>query len=310
MRRVKVSEFGSRESLTVTTDPAPEPAPHEALVRIHAAGVNPYDWMTRAGNGANVDLPWVPGWDFSGVITAVGNDVTGFHVDDAVFGMLADERGTYTEYAAIPGSNLVRKPRTVSHMVAAGAPMAALTAWQALFDAGRLHPTQRVLIHAAAGGVGHLAVQLADWIGAYTIGTASASNEAYLDDIGLDEFINYRDARFEDIVSPVDLVIDAVGGDIFERSIEVLRTDGHISKLPGPLTTDESDLLARSGVCGSYPVVQWRPEQLRTIARFLEEDELDVRIDSVHPLDSVEAAHRRSESGHARGKIILDVLVE
>jgi NADPH:quinone reductase-like Zn-dependent oxidoreductase len=150
-------------------------------------------------------------------------------------------------------------------------------------------------------------VQLADWIGAYTIGTASASNEAYLDDIGLDEFVNYREERFEDVVSPVDLVVDAVGGDTFERSIEVLDSGGHISKLPSPLTTDESDLLARSGVSGTYPVVQWRPEQLRVVAHLLEEDELDVRIDSVHPLDRAAAAHRRSESGHARGKVVLQM---
>jgi NADPH:quinone reductase-like Zn-dependent oxidoreductase len=307
MRRVEVSEFGGRKSLTLTTASVPEPAAHEVLVRIHAAGVNPYDWMTREGNGADVDLPWVPGWDFSGVITAVGDDVTGFHVDDAVFGMLADERGTYTEYAAIPATNLVRKPRTIPHTVAAGAPMAALTAWQALFDAGRLRPTQRVLIHAAAGGVGHLAVQLAAWVGAYTIGTASASNEAYLDDIGLDEFVNYREERFEDAVDPVDVVVDAVGGDTFERSMRVLTTDGHISKLPGPLTADESDLLARRGVSGTYPVVQWRPEQLRTVAQLLDDDGLDVRIDSVLPLDRAAAAHRRSESGHARGKVVLQM---
>lgn len=305
MKRVEVPAFGGRDSLTVTTASVPDPAPHETLVRIHAAGVNPYDWMTREGDGADIDLPWVPGWDFSGVVTAVGDDVTGFHVGDAVFGMLADERGAYAEYAAVPATNLVRKPRTVSHVVAAGAPMVALTAWQAMFDAGELRPTQRVLIHAAAGGVGHVAVQLARWIGAYTIGTASGSNEAYLVGLGLDEFVNYRQERFEDVVDPVDLVVDAVGGDTLQRSIEILETGGHASKLPAPLTADESDLLARSGVSGSYPVVQWRPEQLRSVAHLLDEGELDVHVDSVFPLARVAAAHRRSESGHARGKVVL-----
>jgi NADPH:quinone reductase-like Zn-dependent oxidoreductase len=240
-------------------------------------------------------------------VVALGDGVTALEVGDEVFGMLADQRGTYAEYAAIPASNLVPKPEALSHVAAAGVPMVALTAWQALFDAGGLRPDQRVLVHAAAGGVGHMAVQFADWIGARTVGTASGSNEAYLAALGLDEFVNYRTERFESIVDPVDVVVDAVGGETFERSVEILGPGGYVSKLPAPLTDAEIELLAERDVDGSYPVVQWRPDQLRSISNLLDAGVVEIRVDSVFPLKEVTAAHERSESGHAHGKVVLEV---
>jgi NADPH:quinone reductase-like Zn-dependent oxidoreductase len=306
MEAVRVHRFGGVESLRVESLPVPTPSATEVLVRVRAAGVNPYDWMTREGSGADVSLPWIPGWDLSGTVDAVGSDVRAFDVGAAVFAMLADQRGTYAEYVAVPAANLVPKPETATHVEAAGVPMVALTAWQALFEAGRLRPDQRVLIHAAAGGVGHVAVQLANWVGAETVGTASGANRAYLDTLGLDEFVNYREQRFEEVVDPVDLVVDAVGGETFVRSLDVLAPDGHVVTLPRPLTDAESELLTERGVSGSYPVVQWRPEQLRSVAGLLDDGRLDVRVDSVFPLDDVVSAHERSESGHARGKVILE----
>jgi NADPH:quinone reductase-like Zn-dependent oxidoreductase len=306
MEAVRVHRFGGVESLRVESLPVPTPSAAEVLVRVRAAGVNPYDWMTREGSGADVSLPWTPGWDFSGTVDTVGSDVRAFDVGAEVFGMLADQRGTYAEYVAVPAANLVPKPETATHVEAAGVPMVALTAWQALFEAGRLRPNQRVLIHAAAGGVGHVAVQLANWVGAETVGTASGANRAYLDTLGLDEFVNYREQPFEEVVDPVDLVVDAVGGETFVRSLEVLAPDGHVVTLPRPLTDAESELLTERGVNGSHPVVQWRPEQLRSAARLLDDGRLDVRVDSVFPLDDVASAHERSESGHARGKVILE----
>jgi NADPH:quinone reductase-like Zn-dependent oxidoreductase len=306
MEAVRVHRFGGVESLRVESLPVPTPSAAEVLVRVRAAGVNPYDWMTREGSGADVSLPWTPGWDFSGTVDTVGSDVRAFDVGAEVFGMLADQRGTYAEYVAVPAANLVPKPETATHVEAAGVPMVALTAWQALFEAGRLRPNQRVLIHAAAGGVGHVAVQLANWVGAETVGTASGANRAYLDTLGLDEFVNYREQPFEEVVDPVDLVVDAVGGETFVRSLEVLAPDGHVVTLPRPLTDAESELLTERGVNGSHPVVQWRPEQLRSAARLLDDGRLDVRVDSVFPLDDVVSAHERSESGHARGKVILE----
>jgi NADPH:quinone reductase-like Zn-dependent oxidoreductase len=310
MQAVRVHEFGGRDHLRVETVARPEPAATEVLVRVRAAGVNPYDWMTRDGEGADVTLPWIPGWDVSGRLEAVGADVTTVAPGDAVFGMLADQRGTYAEYVSVSAENLVSKPPTVSHTTAAAVPMVGLTAWQALFDAAGCKPGQRVLIHAAAGGVGHAAVQLANWIGATTIGTASASNRSYLKDLGLDEFVNYRDVRFEEVVDDCDVVLDLVGGETFERSVAVLRPGGYLAKLPGPLTDREWTLLDDADLDGSYPVVQWRPEQLRTLSVLLETGALDVRIDSVYPLGDVVRAHERSESGHAKGKIVLEVATD
>lgn len=226
---------------------------------------------------------------------------------DDVFGMLADERGAYAEYVSVPATDLVQKPRAVSHTTAAAVPMAGLTAWQALFDAAEFQPGQRVLVHAAAGGVGHIAVQLANWVGATTVGTASASNRAYLEGLGLDEFVNYREQNVEDVVAPCDVVLDLVGGDTLERSVDLLRPRGFIAKLPAPFTDPEQTLLDEANVRGVYPVVQWRPDQFRAISTLLETGALDVRIDSVFPLEEVASAHERSESGHARGKIVLDV---
>lgn len=310
MQAVRVHEFGGRDQLRVETIARPEPAATEVLVRVRAAGVNPYDWMTRDGEGADVTFPWIPGWDISGTVEAVGTDVTSVAAGDDVFGMLADERGTYAEYVSVPATNLVSKPPTVSHTTAAALPMVGLTAWQALFDAAECKPGQRVLIHAAAGGVGHVAVQLANWIGATTIGTASATNRSYLEGLGLDDFVNYRQERFEDVVDDCDIVLDLVGGEIFKRSVEVLRPGGYVAKLPEPLTDAERSLLADFDVDGSYPVVQWRPEQLRTLSVLLEAGAFDVRIDSVYSLEDVVSAHERSESGHAQGKVVLEVATE
>jgi NADPH:quinone reductase-like Zn-dependent oxidoreductase len=307
MQAIRIHAFGGREQLERETVDQPEPRADEALVRVEAAGVNPYDWMTREGEGADVTFPWIPGWDVSGVVEAVGTDVSNIAIGDDVFGMLSDERGTYAEYVSVPATDLVSKPPAVSHTTAAAVPMVGLTAWQALFDAAGCKPGQRVLIHAAAGGVGHVAVQLANWLGATTIGTASAANRPYLDELGLDEFVNYREERFEDVIEDCDVVLDLVGGETFERSIDVLHPGGYLAKLPGPLTDAERALLADSDIDGSYPVVQWRPEQLRTLSTLLETGTLDVRIDSAYPLEDVVSAHERSESGHARGKIVIEM---
>jgi NADPH:quinone reductase-like Zn-dependent oxidoreductase len=310
MQAVRVHEFGGRDQLRIETVDRPEPAATEVLVRVRAAGVNPYDWMTRDGEGADVTLPWIPGWDVSGTVDAVGADVTSVAPGDAVFGMLADDRGTYAEYVSVPETNLVPKPPGLSHTGAAAVPMVGLTAWQALFDAAGCRPGQRVLVHAAAGGVGHVAVQLANWIGATTIGTASATNRSYLEGLGLDEFVNYRDARFEAVVDDCDVVLDLVGEETLERSVGVLRPGGYLAKLPRPLTDRERALLDDADLDGSYPVVQWRPEQLRTLPVLLETGALNVRLDSVYPLGNVAKAHERSESGHAEGKIVLGVATE
>lgn len=306
MKAVRIHEFGGREALQLESVPKPTPSLGEALVKVHAAGVNPIDWKTREGVGLDVELPYTLGWDLSGTVEAVGDSVSSVSVGDDVIAMVP-EWGTYAEYVAVPVATLIPKPSSLSHIDAAGAPLVGLTAWQALFDEAELRPGQRVLVHAAAGGVGHLAVQLANWNGAYTIGTASDANRGYLDQLGLDEFVNYRDEAFESVVDQVDVVVDAVGNDVTVRSSETLNSGGHITKLTAPVSDEESRRVMAADGSLSYLLVQRRTEQLRTLALLLETGDLKIRVDSVFPLEEVDAAHERSESGHAKGKVILDV---
>jgi NADPH:quinone reductase-like Zn-dependent oxidoreductase len=306
MKAVRIHEFGGREALQLESVPKPTPSLGEALVKVHAAGVNPIDWKTREGVGLDVELPYTLGWDLSGTVEAVGDSVSSVSVGDDVIAMVP-EWGTYAEYVAVPVATLIPKPSSLSHIDAAGAPLVGLTAWQALFDEAELRPGQRVLVHAAAGGVGHLAVQLANWNGAYTIGTASDANRGYLDQLGLDEFVNYRDEAFESVVDQVDVVVDAVGNDVTVRSSETLNSGGHITKLTAPVSDEESRRVMAADGSLSYLLVQRRTEQLRTLALLLETGDLKIRVDSVFPLEEVDAAHERSESGHPKGKVILDV---
>ena len=240
MRAVIQQRFGGPDVLEVTHVPRPAPLPTEILVRVHAAGINPVDWKSRAGSGmAGVlgDPPFVLGWDVSGVVEEVGFGVTTLAVGDEVYGMPWFPRaaGAYAEFVTAPARQFARKPRTLSHPQAAAVPLAALTAWQILFDTADLQSGQRVLIHAAAGGVGHFAVQLAKHRGATVIGTASARHHGWLQSIGADQLVDYNTTRFEDVVSDIDLVVDLVGDahDTSRRSLTVLRPDGLLVAVPG-----------------------------------------------------------------------------
>ncbi len=211
MQAVRFHSYGGPEVLVLEEVPRPQAGAGEVLIRVHAAGVNPIDWKVRAGHVKDWlphRLPLIPGWDVSGVVEAVAPGVTTFKVGDAVYGMLDFMRnGAYAEYVAARTGELVRKPRSIDHVQAAAVPLAALTAWQSLFEVASLAPWHTVLIHAAAGGVGHFAVQFAKWKGAKVIGTASANNESFLRELGADEVIDYRTTQFEEVVREVDVVL-------------------------------------------------------------------------------------------------------
>lgn len=307
MKAVRVHEFGGVENLEIESIPKPTPAPDEALVRVRAAGVNPIDWKTREGNGADVELPWTVGWDFSGTVEEIGDQVTSVQPGDDVYAMVAGQAGTYAEYITVPSYNLAPKPASLSHTEAAAVPLVSLTAWQALFDEAGLGPDQRVLIHAVAGGVGHVALQLANWIGTFIIGTASAPNRKFLSELGLDEFVEYNENKFEDVVDRVDVVLDGVGGHVFDRSAEIINSGGHIARLVGPLSDAELELVESRGATASYPLVYWRPDQIRAISHLLDLGILNPHLDSVFPLEDVASAHRLSQTGHTRGKIVLQI---
>ncbi|MET7756505.1 NADP-dependent oxidoreductase [Streptomyces sp. NPDC005389] len=307
MRAVVVEQWGGPENLVEREVERPEPGLGEVLVRVHAAGVNPVDWKTRAG-GALIEWGAVPavGWDVSGTVEAVGPGVGILRPGDEVFGMplFPRQAGAYAEYVVAPARHLARKPASLTHVEAAALPLAALTAWQALVDAADVRPGERVLVHAAAGGVGHLAVQIAKARGAYVIGTASAGKHDLVRELGADEVVDYRETPFEDVVSDVDVVLDGIGGETAERSLKVLRDGGRLITLPGP----DDVPAAQDGVRASWVLVEPDHLGLREIAALVESGRLRPVVDVVVPLAEAAKAHTIGERGRTTGKIVLAVV--
>ncbi|MQY11342.1 2-haloacrylate reductase [Streptomyces sp. RB5] len=314
MRAVTISEFGGPEVLTVGEVARPEPLPTEVLVRVRAAGVNPVDWKTREGQGmAGLQtFPLILGWDVSGVVEAVGFGVTTLKPGDEVYGMPWFPRaaGGYAEYVTAPARQWARKPATLDHAHAAAVPLAALTAWQSLVDTAGVRAGQRVLITAAAGGVGHFAVQFARHLGAHVIATASAARHAWLKELGADEVVDYTTTRFEDVVRDVDVVIDLVGDahDLTStRALTVLRPGGLLVAVPSGVSPD----LAKAGEAVGVRVTPYLVEPdgtaLATIAGLIDAGEVAVEVEETFPLEQAAQAHTRVEAGRTRGKVVLTV---
>src|SRR6266851_4676498 len=227
MKAIRIHNYGGPEALQYEDAPRPKPQAGEVLVRVHAAGVNPIDWKVREGHMKDFwphKFPLILGWDLSGVVEEIGAGVSRFKKGDEVYSVPDVSRnGAYAEYIVVRESEVALKPKALHHIRAAAVPLAVLTAWQALFDTVQLQPRQRVLIHGAAGGVGHFAVQLAKLKGAHVVGTASAKNHEMLNKLGADELVDYTIQRFEDVTRNIDVVLDTIGGDTQERSWQVLK---------------------------------------------------------------------------------------
>jgi NADPH:quinone reductase-like Zn-dependent oxidoreductase len=281
------------------------------LIRVAAAGINPVDSKTRRGGGyprAVGEPPFILGWDVAGVVEETSRSLTRFAVGDRVFGMPWFPRlaRAYAEYVTSPARQLARTPDGLTDEQAGGLPLAGLTAWHSLVDVAGVGEGDRVLIHAAAGGVGHLAVQIAKARGAYVVGTARAEKHDYLRELGVDEPIDYTAAPFEEVVSEVDIVLDAIGGDEYgRRSLQALREGGLLIVLPGGVT----DAVATAGREQSKRAsgVQVEPDYcgLESLAALADEGRLKVTIDETFPLARASEAHRQLEEGRARGKIVL-----
>src|SRR6266850_1585334 len=264
MKAVRIHSFGGPEVLRLEDVPTPEPKPDELLVRVFAAGVNPADWKFREGLLGKIPLPTIMGSDFSGEVEAVGHDVTDFHVGQPVFGVVGDESGSYAQFVVAPAAQLVEKPANLNHVEAAALPVASMTAWQALFDVANLQRGQKVLIHAAAGGVGTYAVQFAKWKGAHVIGTASSEHLDFVRQMGADEVVNYRATPFEDVVREVDVVFDTIGGETQSRSWKVLKRGGILVSIVQPPLKDNA---AAHGVRGEFHILNHgRKDELAKIA--------------------------------------------
>jgi len=308
MKAVRIHNYGGPEVLRFEDAPRPQPGNGEVLVRIHAAAVNPVDWKVRAGRlkeRIQYPLPLIPGWDFSGVVEATGPGVTRLKKGDEVYARPDIARnGAYAEYIVAKESEVALKPKSVDHVQAAAIPLAALTAWQALFDTAGLSAGQKVLIHGAAGGVGSFAVQLAKWKGAHVIGTASGRNQSFLRDLGVDEPIDYEKTRFEDVVHDVDVVLDTIGGDTQKRSWKALKKGGILVSIVSPPSAEEA---AKLGVRSGYVFVQPSASQLAEIAKLVDSGKLKPVVEAVLPLAEARRAQEMNETGHTRGKIVLKV---
>ncbi|MEW2614462.1 NADP-dependent oxidoreductase [Streptomyces sp. NPDC047880] len=307
MRVITQDVLGGPEVLKEAEIGRPVPKPNEVLVRVRAAGVNPTDWKHRATGGFLGEPPFVLGWDVSGVVEAVGIGVAAFAPGDEVFGMLPYPygHGSHAEYVIAPVRALTRKPAGVDHTQAGALPLVSLTAWQALTEHADLRPGQRVLIHAAAGGVGHVAVQIAKARGAYVIGTASAGKHEFLRGIGVDEAIDYRETDVTEAVKDADVVLDTIGGDNALRSLRVLRPGGVlVSILPGG--SDELyEEAERLGVRALRMLVDADRSGMEAVAGLVEAGKLRATIAGTFPLAEAAEAHALGDTGRTTGKLVL-----
>ncbi|MDA0226081.1 MAG: NADP-dependent oxidoreductase [Proteobacteria bacterium] len=315
MRAIAIGQYGGRDTLQLVDLPTPEPAAGEIRVRVHAAGVNPVDWKIREGRvqaripGA---FPLIPGWDAAGTVDACGPGATNFHPGDAVFAYCRKpviQHGTYAEYVCIPQVFAATKPSTLSFEEAAALPLAGLTAYQSLVEAAGLRVGDKVLVHAAAGGVGGFAVQIAKILGAYVVATAGPDNQEAVRALGADDAIDYTSADFVEAVhrrhpQGIDIVFDTVGGEVQTRSAQVLRKAGVLVSILA--LQDEAGLRAK-GVEPRYVFVAPNAAQLGVLARWADAGVLRASLAEVLPLEQAARAHELSESGHVRGKIVLRI---
>lgn len=308
MKCVCIYHFGGPDVLMYTDAPRPRCDSGEVLVKVHAAGVNPVDWKIREGHlqeQVKHTFPLILGWDVSGVVASVGPGTSRLKVGDEVFSrpdILRD--GAYAEYIVIKESEVALKPPSLDHVQAAALPLAGLAAWQSLVEVAQLESGQRVLIHAAAGGVGSLAVQIAKDRGAFVIGTASARHTDYLRKIGVDEVIDYGHRKFDENVSAVDVVLDTMGGDTQERSWKTLKKGGLLVSL---VSQPSPEIAAKMGVRQAFVFVQPNAAQLGELSKLVESGKLRPKVEKVLPLPEAMRAQELSQAGHTCGKIVLKV---
>ncbi len=316
MKAVRQHGNGGPEVLKCEDAPKPSAKAGEVLIAIHAAAVNPVDWKLRegrrGGGGASGELT-IPGFDVSGVVESIGEGVTKFKPGDEVFAMTSLRLGSgggvsggaYAEYVAVVEAQVAAKPANIDHEHAAAVPLAALTAWQALFDTAKLSEGQTVLIHAGAGGVGHFAVQLAKARGARVIATASSpENLEFLKQIGADVIVNYKQQKFEDVARDVDVVLDTIAGETQERSFACLKEGGFLVSILQPPTAAK---LKERNLRGAVILVKPDGAELAEIAQLIEAGKVKPEVSATFPLADAAKAQELNKAGHVRGKVVLKV---
>ncbi|WP_435226767.1 NADP-dependent oxidoreductase [Streptomyces sp. Tue6028] len=309
MRAISQEVLGGPEVLKEVRVERPEPRANEVLVRVHAAGVNPTDWKHRATGGFLGEPPFVLGWDVSGVVEATGVGVALFKPGDEVFGMLSYPwgHGSHAEYVTAPARTFAHKPAGIDHVQAGALPLVSLTAWQALVETADVRPGQRVLIHAAAGGVGHVAVQVAKARGAYVIGTASAGKHDFVRGLGADELIDYRDTDFAEAVRDVDVVLDTIGGDYVQRSLRTLREGGILVTILPRGSKELPAQAEKAGVRATEMLVDADHAGMKAVAELVEAGKLRASVAETFPLADAAEAHALGDTGRTTGKLVLVV---
>ncbi|HET7360371.1 MAG TPA: NADP-dependent oxidoreductase [Salinimicrobium sp.] len=314
MKAIVLHQFGDVGQFKLEEVKKPTSREDQVLINIKAIGINPVDTKVRAGTNRiakNMELPAVIGWDVSGVISECGKEVRGLKEGDAVFGCIGfpGAGGAYAEYAVAEENSLALKPKSVSFEEAAAIPIVGLTAYQAIFEHLNIQNGQNLLIQAAAGGVGHISVQLAKQAGAYVIGTASASNKDFLLDLGIDRVIDYKKEKFEDRIEKVDAVQDAIGGEVLYRSINCTREGGKVLCLPSSTKNDPKaiELANARNISLQWPIMHPDKKQLEKLGELMDNRELKVNIDGVFGFEGMDRAHQAIETHSTRGKIVVKV---
>jgi NADPH:quinone reductase-like Zn-dependent oxidoreductase len=296
MKAVRVQQYGGPEQLRYEEMPTPSESAGRILVKVHATSVNPWDFKLASGifrQMVQMKLPYVPGGDFAGVVVASGQEVYG-----------NCPHGAYAQFVAAPTASIAPKPKKLSFVEAASVPVAAQTAWQGLFEHGHLESGQTVLIHAAAGGVGSFAVQLAHWKGAKVLATASASSAEYVRSLGADAVIDYKATAFETVAKNVDVVFDLIGGDTQTKSFGVLKRGGYLVSTVKPPINGEAE---KHGVHAMIMNMTPTTERLSRIAELLDSGAIKAVVTKTFPLEQAADAWREAMSGHTRGKVVLEV---
>lgn len=309
MKSIILKDFGGVENLVAGDLPIPDLKEGEVLIRTKAISINPIDVKTRAGRGASGAFkdtdPIILGWDVSGIIEATKSDL--FKIGDAVFGMVnfPGQGRTYAEYVVSPASHLALKPDNITHEAAAASSLAALTAWQILKNYAKIKPGNRVLIHAAAGGVGHYAVQMAKHLGAYVIGTSSAAKKEFVISLGADEHIDYTKQPLEAATKEIDFVLDSLGGENIDHSLNVMNKGGVLVSIPSGLNEQVGEKAAARGMQGFATKAYSNGADMAEIAGLLEKGQVKSHISQTFKLEQMQEAHLSLETGKTQGKIVL-----
>jgi NADPH:quinone reductase-like Zn-dependent oxidoreductase len=307
MKAAVIHSFGSADVLTLEDVAVPTPAGGEVLVQVHAASVNPADYKIRSGQYAAAKQeapPLILGRDVAGTVETCGAGVAGFRRGEAVYALLDREHGGYAEYTIVNERDLARKPASLDYTEAAAVPLAALTAWQGLFDHGALKSGRHVLIHGGAGGVGHFAIQFAKSAGAKVSTTVSGRDFEFVRELGADSPVDYHSERFEDLVHDVDLVFDLVGGPTQDRSWSVLKRGGTLISSRGK---PDENTARKHGVRAANFLTKQSASQLEEIGRLIDEGKVRPHVEVVYRLADVRSAQQRLEHEHVRGKVVLEV---